>query len=85
MKLLQKRCLQGGVISILLCSLLTLPASAKTEIYIAGNPDMPPFEYYDKNSGTYRGALPLVYQELEEKLNVDFIYLKPGRKNLQKH
>ena len=27
-------------------------------IYVAGNPDLYPMEYYDPESGTYQGAIP---------------------------
>ena len=56
----------------------------KDRIYIAGNPDMYPFEYYDKDSKTYKGILPELYQKISEESGTEFSYVSAGSGNEQK-
>lgn len=53
-------------------------------IYIAGNPDMYPIEYYDDESGSYKGVLPELYKKISERSGIDFSYVSAGRINEQK-
>jgi len=59
------------------------PAAADT-IYIAGNPDMYPIEYYDETDKMYKGVLPDIYAEISEDMGVDFTYISAGNENNQK-
>ena len=73
---------------LLLCSALSIsaaveytadPTGGKT-VYIAGNPDMYPIEYYDSDAKTYKGILPDLYKEISESTGLDFTYIRSGSK-----
>lgn len=53
-------------------------------IYIAGNPDMYPVEYYDEQTGSYKGILPELYKRISEESGIDFSYVSAGNDNQQK-
>lgn len=55
------------------------------KIYIAGNPDMQPLEYYDSNTGEYKGIVTNIYREIEEKTGLEFVYISKGSDNIQHH
>lgn len=57
--------------------------SAGETVYIAGNPDMYPIEYYDEKSETYKGVLPDLYAKISEKTGADFTYIMAGKSNRQ--
>ncbi len=44
-------------------------------IWIAGNQDFYPIEYYDSKTGTYRGVLPDVFSLLSERTGLNFTYI----------
>ena len=44
-------------------------------VYLAGNADDFPFEFYDAESRTYRGIIPDLLAILSEKSGVDFVYI----------
>lgn len=76
---------------LLLCSALSIsaaveytkePTGGKT-VYVAGNPDMYPIEYYDSDAKTYKGILPDLYKEISESTGLDFTYIRSGSKNEQ--
>ena len=51
----------------------TVGASANgNTIYIAGNPDMYPIEYYDKRDKEYKGLLPELYKKISAESGIDF-------------
>lgn len=58
------------------------PTGGKT-VYVAGNPDMYPIEYYDSDSKTYKGILPDLYKDISESTGLDFTYIRSGSKNEQ--
>ena len=58
------------------------PTNGST-VYIAGNPDMFPIEYYDDKTDEYRGILPEMYRSISEKSGYDFSYVSAGEKNEQ--
>lgn len=70
----------AGVILSLGCLFLLVPSTAFADcsVYIAGNPAMAPFEFYDPQSHTYRGILPDLYQQISEETNISFQYVSPG-------
>lgn len=53
-------------------------------IYVAGNPDLYPVEYYNEESKTYEGVIPEIFKIVSEKTGVDFVYVSAGKKNQQK-
>lgn len=79
------------VVPILIVALfLGLPnhatAAEKTEsetVYVAGNPDLFPFEYYDTRSNSYQGILPELYKQISESTGLEFVYIHPGMINQQ--
>ena len=58
-------------------------ASAGSTIYVAGNPDLYPIEYYDTSSKDYRGLLPDMYALISKKTGYTFLYINGGTTNGQ--
>lgn len=52
-------------------------------VYIAGNPDMYPIEYYDANDKEFKGILPEIYKKISEESGIDFSYVSAGAENEQ--
>lgn len=52
-------------------------------VYVAGNPDLFPFEYYDTRSDSYQGILPEIYKQISENTGLNFVYIHPGMINMQ--
>lgn len=71
----------------------TIPAGAEVytvdeptngdTIYIAGDPDMYPIEYYDTDDKEYKGILPQMYKKISEDTGIDFSYINSGTVNEQ--
>ena len=71
----------------------TIPAGAEVytvdaptngdTIYIAGDPDMYPIEYYDTDDKEYKGILPRMYKKISEDTGIDFSYINSGTVNEQ--
>lgn len=75
--------------SISLCALLcTTAAAAVTStpeatgdagtVYVAGNPDWYPVEYYDQDAQTYAGVLPELLELVGEQTGLEFTYIQAG-------
>ena len=47
-------------------------------IYVAGNPQLYPMEYYDPESGTYQGAIPDFLRAFARDCGYELRYLQPG-------
>ena len=47
-------------------------------IYVAGNPDLYPLEYYDAESKTYQGAIPDFLAAFAQEYGYDLRYFQPG-------
>ncbi len=47
-------------------------------IYVAGNPDLYPLEYYDAESQTYQGAIPEFLAAFAREYGYDLRYFQPG-------
>lgn len=62
----------------------TVGGSAKS-LYIAGNPDLYPIEYYDSSADIYKGLLPDIFNEISEKTGINFTYISAGTSNEQKN
>lgn len=54
------------------------PGEGATGIYVAGAPDSYPLEYYDKESGTYKGLMPKVLEQISKDTDLDFTYTHAG-------
>ena len=52
-------------------------------VYVAGNPDLFPFEYYDTRSESYQGILPELYKQISQSTGLEFVYIHPGMINQQ--
>lgn len=52
-------------------------------VYIAGNPDMYPIEYYDSKDKEYKGILPDIYRQISEESGIEFSYISAGTENEQ--
>ena len=59
--------------------------SAGSAVYIAGNPDLYPVEYYDYEINEYRGIMPELYKLISEETGADFAYIQAGRTNRQRY
>ena len=53
-------------------------------IYIAGNPDMYPLEYYNEDTECYEGILPNLYKEISEQIGTQFAYIAAECEDRQK-
>lgn len=81
--------LTKGIV-ILICAMMFLvllcPGSlfaSEGTVYVAGNPDLYPVEYYDSETEQYAGLMPELYRMLSEKTGYAFQYLYPGDTNEQ--
>ena len=62
----------------------TATETAKNDtVYVAGNPDLFPFEYYDTRSDSYQGVLPELYKQISQTTGLEFVYIHPGMNNQQ--
>lgn len=53
-------------------------------LYIAGNPDMYPLEYYNRETEAYEGILPGIYEEISAKTGIHFAYIAADSEDRQK-
>lgn len=49
-------------------------------IYVAGNHDCFPIEYYDKEAEAFCGVMPDLLEEISERIDVNFVYINGGGK-----
>ena len=59
------------------------PTAADT-IYIAGNPNMYPLEFYNEKTECYEGILPKIYEQISKQTGIDFSYVSADSKDRQK-
>ena len=78
------------VLSLAAALLLSLPThgfaadnGGTNAVYVAGNPDLYPFEYYDPNTDSYLGIMPELYKEISQTTGLEFVYIRPGMVNQQ--
>ena len=50
-------------------------------IYVAGNPDLYPLEYYDAESGTYQGVIPAFLEQFAQEAGYELQYFQPGEED----
>lgn len=53
-------------------------------VYVVGNPDCYPIEYYDAESESYKGIIPDMLNMISKDTGIDFVYIYSGEKNRQK-
>lgn len=86
---MRKKVILCGVLS--LAAILACPAQARAEVgatqaasapagavYVAGNPDCYPIEYYDDESQCYRGVLPELLEDISRASGLEFVYVSAG-------
>lgn len=56
-------------------------AGAADSIYVAGNPDWYPIEYYDADSECYEGVMPALLERISEETGLHFTYIQAGRED----
>lgn len=57
----------------------------KILIYIAGNPDAYPLEYYDADSQTYQGVIPQLLADFSAQSAYELVYYSPGPEDRREH
>ncbi len=50
-------------------------------VYIAGNPDNYPIEYYDEETKAYKGVIPDLLKEISESTGLNFVYINGDKKD----
>ncbi len=92
-KLFKKITVSASVLLILAFSGVSVFAEVFTEktgggnsesLYVAGNPDLYPIEYYDSESGTYKGLIPDMLSEVSKKTGISFTYILSGNTDERK-
>ena len=53
-------------------------------VYVAGNPNAYPLEYYSKEEKAFCGVFPNILNAVSEKTNISFTYISASDKNRQK-
>ena len=84
------------VISAALCVCIISSASVSAEVmteksatgpadtvYVAGNPDLYPIEYYDAESKIYKGIVPEMLRRVSDNTGISFTYVSAGMENEQ--
>ena len=82
-------------IALLLSSLL-IPASAEVafskdnqgdsqSVFIAGNPDLYPIEYFNPKTQQYEGVMPLLFERISEACGINFTYIYTSKENQQQY
>ncbi len=49
------------------------------EIYISGNENLYPIEYYDNDTGQYEGIMPKILDGISERTGIRFVYMTNGK------
>ena len=55
------------------------------KVFVAGNPDKYPFEYYSDETGRYEGVMPEIYSRIAQDSGYTFEYIDAGGSNKQEH
>ena len=53
-------------------------------VYVAGNPNAYPLEYYSEEDKAFCGVFPDILKAVSEKTNISFTYISASDKNRQK-
>lgn len=69
-------------IPLSVCASAVVSTSAPTgnadTVYVAGNPDWYPVEYYNEDSQSYEGILPKLLEQITAKTGLEFTYVEAG-------
>lgn len=65
------------LLAVVWCAVAAAQPSAKL-IYVAGNPDLYPMEYYDAKLGRYRGVIPTLLDGFSAQSGYEIVYLDDG-------
>ncbi|MHB1152433.1 MAG: EAL domain-containing protein [Eubacteriales bacterium] len=57
------------------------PADGTDVIYVAGNPNFYPIEYYDESDKCYKGVMPEILKRISDATGIDFVYVAAGRED----
>lgn len=57
----------------------------KTVVYIAGNPDLYPLEYYDAKTDSYQGVLPQLYAQFSAQSEYELTYYQTDGADQREH
>lgn len=82
--ILEKRILFFILVVSVVFAFPKLAYSDPEPVYVAGNPDLYPFEYYNDDSERYEGLMPDIYEVVAKKTGHKFKYINPGKNNEQK-
>ncbi len=52
-------------------------------VFVAGNPDLYPVEYFNEKTKRYEGVLPLLYEQISKETGIDFTYIYSSTENRQ--
>ena len=52
-------------------------------IYVAGNPNLYPLEYYNKDSDSYEGIIPQLLHDFSLNSEYEIVYYQPGEEDLR--
>ena len=53
----------------------------KILIYVAGNPDAYPIEYFDEQTQTYQGVIPQLLSRFSSSSQYEIVYYQPGERD----
>ena len=56
-------------------------AGGTDAVYVAGNPDWYPIEYYDTGERCYTGVLPQLLERISEQTGLNFTYVQAGKED----
>ena len=59
----------------------TETAGGMNTVYVVGNPDCYPAEYYNPSTSSYEGILPELLNRISEKTGLNFTYICAGKKD----
>ena len=80
----------------LLLSALLIPVTADVafskdnrgdsqSVFIAGNPDLYPIEYFNPKTQKYEGVMPLLFERISEACGINFTYIYASKENQQQY
>ena len=61
------------------------PTGDANTVYVAGNPDLYPIEYYDSDDKVYKGIIPELLRKVSDSIGISFTYISAGRENVQRN
>ena len=88
-------CLLSIFITLLLFVLM-IPAAAEVafskdnqgdsqSVFVAGNPDLYPIEYFNPKTQRYEGVIPLLFERISEASGIKFTYIYASKENQQQY